>query len=118
MNLLTEKSRNNPPLIEARSVSFSYDAKNTGRALNRVSFFVDRGERVAILGHNGSGKSTLAKILGGIIDPSEGECLINGKNIHTMDFRELRKTVGLVFQDPENQIVARSEEHTSELQSR
>ena len=106
MNLLTEKSRNNPPLIEARSVSFSYDAKNTGRALNRVSFFVDRGERVAILGHNGSGKSTLAKILGGIIDPSEGECLINGKNIHTMDFRELRKTVGLVFQDPENQIVA------------
>ncbi len=106
MNLLNEKSRNNPPLIEVRSVSFSYDAKNTGRALNRVSFFVNEGERVAILGHNGSGKSTLAKIMGGIIDPSEGSCLINGQDINEMDFRELRKTVGLVFQDPENQIVA------------
>ena len=108
MNLLNgkQKSRNSTPLIEARSVSFSYDTKNTGRALNRVSFFVDRGERVAILGHNGSGKSTLSKILGGIIDPTEGNCFVNGTDIREMDFRELRKTVGLVFQDPENQIVA------------
>lgn len=88
------------------SVSFSYDAKNTGRALNRVSFFVNRGERVAVLGHNGSGKSTLSKIMGGILDPSEGSCEINGTDIKEMDFRELRGTVGLVFQDPENQIVA------------
>ncbi|MBQ6972207.1 MAG: ATP-binding cassette domain-containing protein [Synergistaceae bacterium] len=101
-----QESRSNTPLIEARSVSFAYDTKNTGRALNRVSFFVTKGERVAILGHNGSGKSTLSKILGGIIDPSEGSVLVNGKDIQAMDFRELRKTVGLVFQDPENQIVA------------
>lgn len=101
-----QKSRNNPPLIEVQSVSFSYDTKNTGRALNRVSFFVARGERVAILGHNGSGKSTLSKIMGGIIDPTEGTCLINGTDIQAMDFRELRRTIGLVFQDPENQIVA------------
>lgn len=101
-----QKSRNNPPLIEVQSVSFSYDTKNTGRALNRVSFFVARGERVAILGHNGSGKSTLSKIMGGIIDPTEGTCLVNGTDIQAMDFRELRRTIGLVFQDPENQIVA------------
>ena len=103
---MTEKSRSSTPFIEVRSVSFSYDTKNTGRALNRVSFFVDRGERVAILGHNGSGKSTLSKIMGGIVDPSEGSVLINGTDIRAMDFRELRKTVGLVFQNPENQIVA------------
>ncbi len=104
--MLKEKSRNNPPLIEVCSVSFSYGKNNTGRALNRVSFFVTRGERVAILGHNGSGKSTLAKIMGGIIDPSEGYCMVNGKKIQEMDFRELRGTIGMLFQDPENQIVA------------
>ena len=104
--MLREKSRSDPPLIEVRSVSFSYGKNNTGRALNRVSFFVTRGERVAILGHNGSGKSTLSKIIGGIIDPSEGSCFISGKNIHEMEFRELRGKIGMLFQDPENQIVA------------
>ena len=89
-----------------QSVSFSYDAKHTGRALNRVSFFVTRGERIAVLGHNGSGKSTLVKILGGLEAPTEGTCLVNGTDIQTMDFRTLRGTIGMVFQDPENQIVA------------
>ena len=104
--MLKEKSRNNPPLIEVCSVSFSYGKNNTGRALNRVSFFVTKGERAAILGHNGSGKSTLSKIMGGIIDPTEGSCLVKGKDIREMEFRELRGTVGMLFQDPENQIVA------------
>ena len=93
-------------MIEVNSVSFSYDAKHTGRALNRVSFFVNRGERIAILGHNGSGKSTLVKILGGLQYPTEGSCFINGTDIQHMDFRTLRGTIGMVFQDPENQIVA------------
>lgn len=107
MNLSNaKKSRNNPPLIEVCSVSFSYGRNNTGRALNRVSFFVAKGERAAILGHNGSGKSTLAKIMGGIIEPSEGSCMVNGKDIREMEFRELRRTVGMLFQDPENQIIA------------
>ena len=71
-----------------------------------VSFFVNEGERIAILGHNGSGKSTLVKILGGLQNASEGKCLINGVNIQEMNFRDLRTTIGIVFQDPENQIVA------------
>ena len=104
--MLTEKSRNKQPLIELQSVTFSYNNNQTGRALNRVSFFVERKERVAILGHNGSGKSTLVKILGGLQSPDEGVCLVNGKDIQAMDFRELRGTIGMVFQDPENQIVA------------
>ena len=89
-----------------QSVSFSYDAKHTGRALNSVSFFVNKGERIAILGHNGSGKSTLVKIIGGLETPTEGACLVKGHDIQTMNFRELRGTIGMVFQDPENQIVA------------
>ena len=108
MNSPKQKNRNNPPFLEARSVSFSYgnDGKITGRALNSVSFFVDKGERVAILGHNGSGKSTLTKILGGLLEPDEGSCLIEGVNINEIEFRDLRKKIGMVFQDPENQIVA------------
>ena len=46
------------------------------------------------------------KILGGLEAPTEGTCLVNGNDIQTMDFRELRGTIGMVFQDPENQIVA------------
>ncbi|MBQ9404319.1 MAG: ABC transporter ATP-binding protein [Synergistaceae bacterium] len=108
-----KKRKSNAPLIEACSLSFSYNHHSisnnedfTGRALKDVSFFVNEGERIAILGHNGSGKSTLVKILGGLQEASEGKCLINGIDINEMDFRELRTTIGMVFQDPENQIVA------------
>ena len=93
-------------MIEVKSVSFTYSAKNTGRALNRVSFFVSTGERIAVLGHNGSGKSTLVRVLGGLLTPSEGTCFVKGTDIQEIDFRELRRTIGMVFQDPENQIVA------------
>ena len=104
---MKKTNRNNDtPLVEVQSVSFSYNGKDSGRALNRVSFFVRRGERVAVLGHNGSGKSTLVRILGGLLEPSEGVCLINGTNIQELPFRDLRRAVGMVFQDPENQIVA------------
>ena len=104
---MQKKDRNSDtPLVEVRAISFSYNAKNTGRALNRVSFFVHSGERVAVLGHNGSGKSTLVRILGGLLTPSEGQCLVKGVDIHELPFRELRRAIGMVFQDPENQIVA------------
>ena len=102
----TERTNDNTPLIEVQSVTFSYNAEETGRALHRVSFFVGRGERVAVLGHNGSGKSTLVRILGGLLTPSEGACLVNGVDINEIPNRELRRTIGMVFQDPENQIVA------------
>ncbi len=99
-------NRNNQPFLEVRSVSFSYDEKITGRTLNSVSFFVNKGERIALLGHNGSGKSTLTKILGGLLEPDEGACFIDGVDINKMDFQDLRRKIGMVFQDPENQIVA------------
>ena len=105
MNRQTQ-DRNNTPFLEVRSVSFSYDDKLTGRALKDVSFFVRKGERIAILGHNGSGKSTLVKILGGLVEPDEGSCLVEGVDMQNMEFRDLRGKLGMVFQDPENQIVA------------
>ena len=101
-----KKNRINTPFLGVRSVSFSYDEKITGRALKSVSFFVNKGERVAILGHNGSGKSTLVKILGGLLEPDEGACFVDGVEMKEINFRELRGKIGMVFQDPENQIVA------------
>ena len=106
MNVQKKDRNSDTPLVEVQSVSFTYNAKDSGRALNRVSFFVAKGERVAVLGHNGSGKSTLVRILGGLLTPSEGTCLLKGRDIHSVSFRELRSTIGMVFQDPENQIVA------------
>ncbi|MBQ9564493.1 MAG: ATP-binding cassette domain-containing protein [Synergistaceae bacterium] len=91
------------PLIELREVSFSYGGR---RALNGVSLTVCEGERIAVLGHNGSGKSTLVKILGALQVPEQGAYLISGRPVEEISFREFHRLVGLVFQDPESQIVA------------
>ncbi len=91
-------------MLELCSVSFSYDG--TRPVLKDLSLKVRRGERVVVLGHNGSGKSTLVKILGALQFPTQGTCFVSGRDVREVPFRELRRQVGLVFQDPENQIVA------------
>ncbi len=98
--------------IEINNVSFSYVAEseegNTkNNVLKNISLGIGRGEFVAVLGRNGSGKSTLAKLLNAINLPEEGNVVINGMD--TMDesnLYDIRKTVGMVFQNPDNQIVA------------
>lgn len=76
-------------------------------ALNNISFSVEEGEFVAIVGRNGSGKSTLARHLNGLLLPAEGHVTIHG---HTTDAQELiwniRSILGMVFQNPDNQLVA------------
>ncbi|MCR5347121.1 MAG: ATP-binding cassette domain-containing protein [Fretibacterium sp.] len=91
-------------MLELRSVSFSYDGKRP--ALKDLSLKIRRGERVAVFGHNGSGKSTLVKILGALQFPTQGTCFVSGRDVRDIPFHDLRRQVGLVFQDPENQIVA------------
>lgn len=93
-----------PPLLSLRSVSFSYDG--TRRVLDGISLDVRPGERVAVLGHNGSGKSTLVRILGALQAPLQGACFISGRDVRDIPFAELHATVGVVFQNPENQLVA------------
>lgn len=80
-------------------------------ALKDVSIKIKRGEYVAVLGHNGSGKSTFAKLLNMILTPTTGRILIDGTDITAKDFTEddvfeIRKKVGMVFQNPDNQLVA------------
>ncbi len=76
-------------------------------AVTDVSFDVEQGQFIAILGHNGSGKSTLAKHLNALLTPTEGTVWIDGKD--TKDAEQvwnIRQTAGMVFQNPDNQIVA------------
>ena len=99
--------------IKVENLSYLYDEDdaNERKALKNISFEINKGEFVAILGHNGSGKSTLAKLLNIILTPTEGKIYVNGKdvsdeNMSDEDILELRKTVGMVFQNPDNQLVA------------
>ena len=76
-------------------------------ALKNVSFTIEEGEFVAILGANGSGKSTMARHLNGLLQPTEGECMINGLDTKKPeDIWAIRRQVGMVFQNPDNQLIA------------
>ena len=95
--------------IEVKNVSFAYDEENhpEKKAVDNVSFEVKKGEMLAVVGHNGSGKSTLAKLLNGLLQPTEGDVFVMGKN--TMDDEsiiDVRNNVAMVFQNPDNQLVA------------
>jgi NitT/TauT family transport system ATP-binding protein len=74
-----------------------YDGPRRLRALDQVSFSVDRGEFVSIIGPSGCGKSTLLRIIGGLQTPSQGQVLIDGQPPREA---QRRKQVGFVFQDP------------------
>ncbi len=102
------------PLIKLEGVSFKYpntELEENNFAVNNVSFEIERGDFVAILGHNGSGKSTTAKLINLILLADSGKIFVDGKditdeNLTDDDVFEVRKKVGMVFQNPDNQIVA------------
>ena len=87
--------------IEFRDVSFTYPGKNpeTQYALKHVSFKIQAGESIALVGRNGAGKTTMVKLLTRLYDPDDGEILIGGRNIKDYDLKELREQVGVIFQD-------------------
>ena len=92
-------------MISVKNVKYTYDGAET-QALKGISFDVFDGEFVAIVGHNGSGKSTVAKLMNALIVPDEGSVTVDGMDTadesRTLD---IRKKVGIVFQNPDNQIV-------------
>lgn len=91
-------------LIEFRNVSFRYTDEQPW-VLKNCSFEIYENEWIAIIGHNGSGKSTIAKLMNGLLFPQEGEILINGKRVNEETVWDIRKDVGMVFQNPDNQFV-------------
>ncbi|WP_406670516.1 ATP-binding cassette domain-containing protein [Methanolobus sp. ZRKC4] len=97
---MTEK-----PIVQLKGVSYFYASSKT-RALDNVSLKIYPGEKIALLGANGAGKSTLFKHLNGIIKPSSGQVFVNGQEISRKNIRDVRQTVGIVFQNPDDQILA------------
>lgn len=95
--------------IEVKEVSFTYNPGTASelKALDNVSFSLEEGEFLALVGRNGSGKSTLAKLINGLLLPDEGSVTVDGMD--TADKKalfEIRSRVGVVFQNPDNQMIA------------
>lgn len=95
---------NQEKVITVQNVKFRYSADGEW-ALNDVSFPVYKGEWLAIVGHNGSGKSTLAKILNGLLMHETGSVFVEGIELTKDTIWDIRKRVGMVFQNPDNQFV-------------
>lgn len=93
------------PIIEMKDLTFRYQEEDQTPALNKVSLNINQGEWIAIIGHNGSGKSTLAKTINGLLLPESGSIKINGQEINEKNIWEVRRNVGMVFQNPDNQFV-------------
>ena len=87
--------------LEFKNVSFRYPSAEKN-SLTDVSFKINRGETVALVGVNGAGKSTIVKLLLRFYDATEGEILLNGRNIKEYDLASLRRSYGAVFQDYRN----------------
>jgi len=91
-------------MIRIENLSFKYKEENY--ILENINLEINQGECIAVVGKNGSGKSTLSKLIAGIIKPTKGNIFID--EINTRDKKEyinLRKKIGIVFQNPENQII-------------
>ncbi|HII79270.1 MAG TPA: ATP-binding cassette domain-containing protein [Methanosarcina sp.] len=97
------------PILEVKDLCHRYPHLEAN-ALDKINLKVYGGERVAVLGANGAGKSTLFKHLNGILRPLSGEVLIKGEKITKKNVRMCRETVGIVFQDPDDQVLAPSVE--------
>ncbi len=95
-------------IIEVKNLTHIYGRESAFErvALNNVSFEINRGEFVGLIGHTGSGKSTLIQHLNGLAKPDSGEVIVDGENINESknNLIELRQKVGLVFQYPEHQL--------------
>ncbi|HEX9371939.1 MAG TPA: energy-coupling factor transporter ATPase, partial [Roseiflexaceae bacterium] len=95
-------------MLEVANLSFAYNAGQPDAiaALRDVSLRVAPGELVALIGHNGSGKSTLAKLLAAILAPTAGAISVDGIPSNPANVWEIRRRVGMVFQRPDDQLVA------------
>ncbi|MDO4730864.1 MAG: energy-coupling factor transporter ATPase [Clostridia bacterium] len=95
-------------IIKAENISFTYSQGTSleKTAVDNVSFSIEKGELVGVIGHTGSGKSTLVQLLNGLLKPTSGKIFFNGNDIwaEPKKIRSLRFNVGMVFQYPEYQL--------------
>ncbi len=99
-----EKQSEKDAVLEVRDLHFSYNDEK--HALNGVDVKIYEGEKIAVLGSNGAGKSTFFLSINGVLKPHAGEVIYRGEKITKKRLNHLRKNVGIVFQDADNQIIA------------
>ena len=93
-------------ILSFNNVTFSYTPEEgTRNAVEDVTFAIEKGEWIAIVGHNGSGKSTLAKLMSGLLFPQQGEVRIKRDVLTEENLWDIRSNIGMVFQNPDNQFV-------------
>jgi len=95
-------------LESIETINLCYTYHDGTKALSEMNFSVEKGENMAILGPNGAGKSTLLHHFNGLLMPTSGKVLVLEKEVATADLDWVRQKVGLVFQDPDDQLFART----------
>ena len=90
--------------LEVNHISYSYYLAKY-ETLKDVSFTIDEGEYISIVGPNGSGKSTLARLLVGLLNASGGSIYVQGTLLEKKSLTDIRKKVGMIFQNPDNQFI-------------
>ncbi len=103
MEISREKAETTP-VLRVRDLRFKYNDEK--HALNGVDLDIEEGEKIAVLGSNGAGKSTFFLNINGVLKPHSGEIFYRGEKINRKNLNHLRKNVGIVFQDADNQIIA------------
>ena len=89
-------------LIEVKNVSFEYPGGY--KAISDLSLNIEANEKIAIIGENGAGKTTLARLINGLLRPTQGDVIINGRNTKDYTTAQIASQVGYVFQNPDDQI--------------
>ena len=92
-------------IIDVKDLSFRYKESQEYYNLKDITFHVKRGEWLSIVGHNGSGKSTTVRLIDGLLEAESGEIVIDGQRLTEENVWNIRRQIGMVFQNPDNQFV-------------
>ncbi len=92
-------------IIDVKNLSFRYKESQEYYDVKDIMFHVKRGEWLSIVGHNGSGKSTTVRLIDGLLEAESGEIVIDGQRLTEENVWNIRRQIGMVFQNPDNQFV-------------
>ncbi|CVM26117.1 ABCtransporter ATP-binding protein cobalt transport [Streptococcus pneumoniae] len=92
-------------IIDVKNLSFRYKENQNYYDVKDITFHVKRGEWLSIIGHNGSGKSTTVRLIDGLLEAESGEIVIDGQRLTEENVWNIRRQIGMVFQNPDNQFV-------------
>ena len=92
-------------IIDVKNLSFRYKESQEYYDVKDITFHVKRGEWLSIVGHNGSGKSTTVRLIDGLLEAESGEIVVDGQRLTEENVWNIRRQIGMVFQNPDNQFV-------------